>query len=86
MTDQEIIDVVTAHRDGKAIECGGAVRGTWVPCVNPNWNFGSCDYRVKPEPREWWISCPVGRGPAFMYECKTNAGAQGIHVREVIKE
>lgn len=59
MTHDEIIAVVTAHRDGKAIQWKGknVSAGNWVDNVKePAWDFMCNDYRVKPEPRELWVT------------------------------
>src|SRR5436190_20474355 len=56
MTDDEIIAVVQAHKDGKQIQrCGKAPHymvhkwNEWKDS-NPNWNFADFDYRTAPEP------------------------------------
>lgn len=55
MTDQEIIEVVTAHSQGKQIQYSSLTGTYWVDCDDsrgPAWNFLSRRYRVKPaEPR-----------------------------------
>jgi hypothetical protein len=59
MTNQEIIDVVTAFENGVAIEsrrlarCGGT---TWVSSPHPNWNFYHCEFRVVRKPIERWAN------------------------------
>lgn len=27
----------------------------WGDDVSPTWNWGANEYRIKPEPREWWL-------------------------------
>lgn len=52
MTDQEIIDIVTAHKEGKTIEYkrkGLDNIGWHVYCPNPMWDFRNFNYRVKEE-------------------------------------
>ena len=52
MTDQEILDVVTAHTQGKSIEWNKPFSGNWQPVIgNPAWCFTQEVYRVKPEPK-----------------------------------
>ena len=52
MTPDEMILVLAAYRDGKALEMKTSEPGSkWVDCPNPLWNFGYIDYRVKPEPQ-----------------------------------
>jgi hypothetical protein len=55
MTDQEIIDVVTAHRDGKTIQWSVSKK-EWHDCDNPIWNFNCTNYRVKPVPQEIYVN------------------------------
>lgn len=47
MTPQEMIDVITAFRDGKPVETndGGS---DWWPVLSPQFNFHRYNYRVKP--------------------------------------
>lgn len=63
MTDDEIIEVVRAHKEGKQIECIPRGEGRWKETFfegKPiSWNFHLFDYRVKPEPRkprEWILN------------------------------
>lgn len=56
MTPQEIIDVVTAFRDGKRMEAKHKILGdSWNILAIPAWNFDEFDYRVAREPRRVWI-------------------------------
>lgn len=66
MTNQEIIDVVTAAMNGKTI----LRKGRWVlgnpswAVVSPSveWDFVGYDYMVKPEPRTMYAEImPNGR-------------------------
>ena len=49
MTHDEIIAVVTAHRDGAEVEYQSH-GGKWRSVNPPLWEFAACNYRVKPEP------------------------------------
>ena len=51
MTHDEMIAVIQAHKDGKTIQVRGKGRPKWHDRTRPSWDFDSCDYRVKPEPR-----------------------------------
>lgn len=72
MTPDQIIEVVTAFKNGKKIECRNKVCGTWVDAT-PDWNFYHYDYRVKPEPMELWVN--VNNPPLYnvAYSSKANA-------------
>jgi len=58
MTDREIIEVVQAHIDGKDIQFKTTGNTEWRSPDNNGlfWQFYDCDYRVKPEPRKFWIN------------------------------
>lgn len=49
MTDDEIIRVVTAHKEGKKIQVKDLrIKGSeWKDTIITNWFFDVCDYRVK---------------------------------------
>ncbi len=52
MSDDQILEVVQAHKEGKKIQ-GKAPHGSnvWVDLGNEvDWNFQSREYRVSPEP------------------------------------
>lgn len=50
MTDEEIIAVVTAHKEGKTIEFSLLGEEYWTLTTFPHWDFSRYNYRVKPEP------------------------------------
>lgn len=51
----EMIKVMQAYVSGKPIEMNPQGEG-WRKCDCPVWNWVLCDYRVKQEPREFWIA------------------------------
>jgi hypothetical protein len=57
MTHDEMIAVIAAHKDGKTVQvrCKGSDR-EWGYTSGPYWNFADCDYRIKPEPLEYWVN------------------------------
>lgn len=64
MTHDEMIAVIAAHRDLKAVQwrlkSNIGQWNRWFDCPpdHKNWNFVVADFRIKPEPpkpREWWI-------------------------------
>jgi len=89
MTEQEMIEVLQAHIDGKTIEIKAGDIG-WLEIKYPDWNFGRSTYRVKPVPREFWINVYDGH-PLAMYVHRTKESAdkenserkECIHVIEV---
>jgi len=77
MTHDEMIAVIQAHKEGKAIQVFDNYKGMWVDISCPYWNFSACKYRVKPEARpdkvvpvRSWIT-PVG--DLVLYSCTQNA-------------
>ena len=73
MTPDEIIEVVTAFRDGKEIERMAIHNREWLTTDHPRWNFGSCRYRVKPEPREWYVYIPEEPSSGWAYTSRAKA-------------
>jgi len=76
MTDQEIVDVVRAHMEGKKIEIRDKEIGVWMTHepFKLGWNFVDLDYRVAKEPRRVWlqkevVSCSKG----FLKKCWVEA-------------
>ena len=56
MTDQEIVDVVRAHMEGKKIEAKTShCVGPWLSQEYPAWDFCRVDYRVAKEPMRVWL-------------------------------
>lgn len=56
MTHDEIIAVITAHKNGAEIESRSKTTrcydsSWWVPDPAPSWSFRDRDYRVKPQPK-----------------------------------
>jgi len=92
------LPLVQALAEGKTIQYNHDVKG-WIddpnpcfdqiPCGSPSW------WRIKPEPREWWISFNKGSQPN---EIKSDAGIynveqfgigdhrQQIRVREILDD
>lgn len=62
MTHDEMIAVIKAHKEGRTLEWRSIAfpqsPGPWVELHNAEFrgfSFLSYDYRIKSEPREWWI-------------------------------
>lgn len=88
--------VIQAYLDGKTIECrlkchtGDAI--TWHTTVEPAWAFTKLDYRVKKEPRTFYV-VSVGNSSIVTYTDKACAeraakyyGEPIITVKEVLPE
>lgn len=51
MSHEEMIAVITAHKEGKQIQARQIGSTNWVDIEDPSWNFVSVSYRIKPEPK-----------------------------------
>ncbi len=90
MSENQIIEVVQAHKEGKQIQTRDHFgHSGWQNC-HPVWDFYHNDYRVKPEPRkprEWWIHLNAS-GMHEVHETTENRSHCGhcILVREVMDD
>jgi hypothetical protein len=97
MTTKEKIAVMQAYLDGRPIQlrCNGGNGGHWADLLSePMWTWGQDRYRIKPEPREWWLelhksfTCWGGhtsqQATVHKVNLATNGGAM-IKVREVLE-
>ena len=89
MTTAEMIEAMQACIDGKEIQYKANCEHTWRHCINPSWNWAQFQYRVRPEPREFWVNCYANEN-MHAYTSKGRAdNAAGklrtecIHVREI---
>jgi hypothetical protein len=97
---KELLPVIQAFSEGKAIQCATRTpdgqQTNWIDitCFNPNDDEHAVIYRIKPEPREFWI---VADKPAIHADvCFSRHDAESkmstrnptfseiIHVREVL--
>lgn len=94
MTTADKIRVMQAHMEGKPIEVRPVTMGReWSPAPDPVWNWLDNTYRVKPEPREFWLVS--GRPGCMPIAARTKGAARElqvasgdeeiIHVREVLE-
>lgn len=56
MTVDQMIEVLQAHKNGKQIEYQNKNSNSWIECTNPIWSFSQCNYRIKQEPRHFWVN------------------------------
>lgn len=94
MSDDEIIAVVKAHKEGKKIEVRFEGQSDWHEISHGvKWgNFQHCDYRVTLEPRkprEWMLNIlPDGRvntGALIPCRMAQDDGCKLVHIREVLE-
>ena len=66
-TIHEMIEVMQAAERGEQIQYKRSGHG-WRECESePAWDWRSFDYRVKPQPREWFIAMADGMCCGFAY-------------------
>ena len=86
MTEDEIIAVVTAYKEGKTVQRRRRMRnGSWLDGKHL-WNFADNEYRIKPEPMEFWVSYAGGIGTYVASAQKPDDLHDWVHVREVLDE
>ena len=54
MNIDDMIAVLQATKEGKTIQSRYNSSRPWQDC-DPRWAFDNCEYRVKPEPREFLL-------------------------------
>ena len=88
-TPQEIIEVVTAFTQKRAIEYRKRTvyDEIWVPCSNPVWNFQEYEYRIAPFPQEFWINIYPNTKVFFesLEDAKTHIAEHFIRTIHVIE-
>ena len=85
MNIDEMIEVLQAAKEGKQIQYRCCAMKSWKDTTYPSWDFSLYRYRVKPEPREFWLSND-GKYAHTKAEAEEYFGEGNvILVREVIK-
>jgi len=84
---KKAIEVMQAYVDGKVVEYFAF--DAWFPVNQPGWSFNDTKYRIKPEPREYWVN--VYPGGIYVYKSKEDADlycsvnrSECIRVREIL--
>jgi hypothetical protein len=89
----ELISILQAFKEGKTIQYRKLGFPEWCEASGDGWNFSGYEYRVKPEPREWWINVyPEYENIYNVYKTQADAEAnkddstrsETIRVREVL--
>jgi hypothetical protein len=98
MTHDEMIEVIQAHKDGKVIQRRLRValnaEFTDRTLTNPYMDFAAFEYRVKPEPIEYWLvpyTYKAGLEVFYFHPVSVGAGtgfdlSNVIHVVTVVKD
>ena len=87
-TAKQFIDVLQAFVDGRPVEV--KTQFGWEEIKNPNFGSSPENYRVKPEPREWFINIYENRA-CGLYHSKMAADnnavvgrVECVRVREIL--
>lgn len=83
---KEAAQVMLAAAEGKQVQYMPRSTGQWVPTGwaendSPSWDWHLYEYRIKPEPREWWVDLNTGKCHVLEPSSTHN---DVIKVREVI--
>lgn len=92
MTIDEMIAVLQAAKEGKTIQVKARIspKAMWGGTVySPTWDFSNFDYRVKPQPREWWAELYNQSGlRGGLWATREEAASEGrkvVRVREIVE-
>lgn len=93
MTIDEMIAVLQGAKDGKVVQCRRRTQSgmVWLDAVSACWDFNDYDFRLKPEPREFFIAVHQS-GSRAVYDNRESPSLykhiepikELIHVREVL--
>lgn len=87
---RRMAEVMLAFADGAEVESDPISSNEWRAVQHPNWDWYTANYRVKPEPREWWIVPNAAHASSSRDEANELADSMEwpissiVHVREVI--
>ena len=85
MTTDDMIDVLTAFRDGKDLQFRrGDESRPWEDTENPRFNFNICEYRVKPEPRTIFLRFNSNGSVLEANHLKHRPDGEWVEFREVV--
>lgn len=78
MNTKDMIEVMQAYDNGKAIELRRNNEYEWSACRNPVWNWFLFEYRIKPDTKDeidwshvherWKFMARDGNGNAYLFE------------------
>lgn len=94
VTREVLTPLVEESSMGKTIQFRLRQGGAWMDCLGEkrqasDFDLVSCEYRVKPEPREAWVRLDGPAPAVYLDEDMDEATAQGlgyIRMREVVQE
>ena len=89
MTHDEMIAVIRAFQEGKTVQHKIKGSTVWSDTENPTWNVLGRDYRIKPEPRVWFMVLDRDGDPFGVFNneehAKTCIKVQGSSYTKVVE-
>lgn len=94
---RHVAEILTAWADGETIQYRTKGHARWYDDPNDEtWSslrvFEEFEFRIKPKPREWWLSADGHGEYVFAHDCEATAARHSglgnlppVHVREVIE-
>jgi len=85
---RKAIEVMQAYLDGKEIQSCDGIEDAWADITNPVWSWFEYRYRIKPEPREFWVDVDDSGHPECVMTVRPTvirAGLRRIKVKEVME-
>ena len=83
---KKAIEVMQAYVNGTELEYRVKPDGiSWHRVSSPVWSWGQDEYRIKPKPREFFISAFCKNGDHLMPPSYAKNSTDFIRVREVIE-
>lgn len=88
MTPQEIINVVTAFKNGATIEAQQKLypHVPWSVCATPNWDFKYWNYRVKKQSKKIKLLAYLTHCGSLVYYKELSENNQFIHWKRIPSE
>lgn len=86
---KELLPVIQAYVDGLQIQYKDSRQNEWCDVLSqPNFEASGCQWRVKPQPREFWVNvydgCLCAHPDSKTAQRELSANGRTIHVREVL--
>lgn len=85
---KKAIEVMQAYVDGKQIQATPlSAPLDWIDTSPQNmvWNWGICNYRIKREPREWYVGVDTDGNISSVNDRRIGLPHEVIRVREVLE-
>ncbi len=84
---KQLLPIIQAFADGKTVQYGSCHGlNTWVDATHPTFDTLGTQWRIKPEPREFFLALNEGnQSVKYGWPVEGHGGANMIKVREVLE-